>query len=114
LEKVNLQENARGHILTLIESLMMPDTLASRVHLMYLSLLTYLNNVSNYSLGTTILSCLYRALDHEIDFNQQNIGGCMLLLQSWAWYRITCIFPTIEMLSDEDIEAGHDFPLATG
>jgi len=36
----------------------------------------------------------------------------MLLLQSWAWYRIISINPTIDTLSDEDIEVEHDFPLA--
>ena len=108
-----ISQHARAHILTLIGSLLMPDTSASRVHLMYLPLLTDLNNVFNYSWGAAVLAGLYRALDHGVDFNQTNIGGCMLLLQSWAWYRITSITPTIDSLSDEDIEAGHGFPLAT-
>jgi len=47
---------------------------------MYLPLLSNLNNVSNYSWGATLLTCLYRALDHEVDFDQINIVGCMLLL----------------------------------
>jgi len=59
----------------------MPDTLASRVHLMYLLLLAYLNNASNFSWGSAVLVSLYCALDHGVDYNQENIGGCMLLLQ---------------------------------
>jgi len=71
---------ARENILTLIGSLLMSDTSSSRVHLMYLLLLNDLNNVSSYSWGLAVLASLYHALDHGIDFNQENIGGCMLLL----------------------------------
>jgi len=95
---VVISQHARGHILTLIESLLMPDTSASRVYLMHLPLLTDINNIFNYSWGATVLTCLYRALNHGIDFNQTNIGGCMLLLQSWAWYRITSITPLLTRL----------------
>jgi len=77
--------------LTLIESLLMSDTLGSRVHLMYLLLLSDLDNVPNYICGLGVLSCLYRALNHGIDFNQENIEGCMLLLQCWTWDYITCL-----------------------
>jgi len=47
--KIIIAQHARAHILTLIESLLMPDTLGGRVHLMYLLLLADLNNVSNFS-----------------------------------------------------------------
>jgi len=110
---VVISQHAHGHILTLIGSLLMPNTSASRVHLMYLQLLTDLNNVSNYSWGAAVLTCLFRALDHGVDFNQTIIRGCMLLLQSWAWYQITSITPTVDTLSDEDIKAERGFPLAT-
>ena len=40
-------------------------------------------------------------------------SSCMLLLQSWAWYQITSITPTVDSLSDEDIEVGPGFLLAT-
>jgi len=83
---VVISQHARTHSLTLIGNLLMLDTSASRVHLMYLPLLVDLNNVSNYNWGAAVLACLYRALDHGVDFNQINIRGCMLLLQSWAWY----------------------------
>jgi len=45
---------------------------------------------------------MYRSLHHDANFNQQNIEGCMLLLQSWAWDCTTC--PKI-------IEVGLGFPL---
>jgi len=82
--KIIIKQHARAHILTLIGSLLMPDTSGSQVHLMYLLLLADLDNVSNFSWGSTLSVCLYRALDHGINYNQENIGGCMLLLQCWA------------------------------
>jgi len=40
----------------------MPDTSASKVHLMYLLLLADLNNASNFSWGSIVLTSLYRTL----------------------------------------------------
>jgi len=56
----------------------MLNTSTSKVHMMYLLLLTDLNYVSKYS--WTILVYFYWTLDDEIDFNQDNIGNRMLLL----------------------------------
>jgi len=79
-----IAQHARAHILSLIESLLMPNTSTSRVHLMYMLLLADLTHVATYSWGSAVLACLYHALDHRIDYHQDNIGGCMLLLQCWA------------------------------
>jgi len=70
----------RAYILTLIGSILMPNTFATKVHVMYLLKLADLNVVSNYSWGFTVLSCLYCGLDHGIHLSQENIGGCMILL----------------------------------
>jgi len=69
VEDVVIAQHARAHILTLIKSLLMSHTSGSRVHLMYLLLLSELNNVSNYNWGPGVLASLYRALDHGVDFN---------------------------------------------
>jgi len=65
--KIIIAQNAQACILTLIWSLLMPDTSGSQIHLMYLLLLTDLNNVSNFCWGSTLLACLYHALDHDIN-----------------------------------------------
>ncbi|XP_027915963.1 protein MAIN-LIKE 1-like [Vigna unguiculata] len=75
---------AHTHILILIDSMLMLGTLASLVHFMYLPLLRDLVHVSNFSWRSVVLTCLYRALDHGTKFQQDNIGGCILLLQCWA------------------------------
>jgi len=87
----------------------MPGTSAARVHVMYLLKLADLNVVSSYSWGSAILACLYRGLDHGIHLRQENIGGCMILLQCRAWERITSIAPQLDPLSDEEVAAGDGF-----
>jgi len=47
---------------------------------MYMLLLADLIHVATYNWGLVVLACLYCALDHEIEYHQDNIGGCMLLL----------------------------------
>ena len=48
-DNVVIAQHARAHILTLIGSLLMPDTSGGRVHLMYLLLLSNLNNCLLYT-----------------------------------------------------------------
>ena len=92
--------------------MLMPDTSASLVHFMFLPLLRELDHVSNFSWGCTVLACLYCALDHNTKFQQDNIDGCMLLLQCWAWERFTCISPEIQLVTDDEIVAGLALPLS--
>jgi len=66
-------EHAKAHICQLKGSLLMIDTSRSIIHLMHLLLLANLNNVPNYSWGLTVLASLYCALDHGVDFKQENV-----------------------------------------
>ena len=66
-----IAQYARAYILTLIGSILMPYTSATRVHLMYLVRLADLNVVKNYSWGSAVLACLYRCLDHDIPLCQE-------------------------------------------
>lgn len=105
------EQHAKAYILVLIGSALILDTSVSHVHLMYLLLLSDLNNISNYNWALIILVFLYCALHYEIDFNQDNIEGCMLLLQLWAWDHVTCISPHVKPLNDANIDKGLGFSL---
>ncbi|XP_014499489.1 serine/threonine-protein phosphatase 7 long form homolog [Vigna radiata var. radiata] len=107
-----VEQYARAYMLLIIGSILMPDTSASMVHLMYLPLLADLQMVVNYSWASAVLACLYRALDHGTRVDQDNIGDCMILLQCWAWERITCIAPQIHEVNQDDIYGGAVFPVA--
>ncbi|KAL4283111.1 hypothetical protein GQ457_16G014210 [Hibiscus cannabinus] len=90
----------------------MPDKSSAMVHSQYLQFLSLPWEANSYSWGSAILSFLYRELckaskTSNVDGRAWNadIGGCMVLLQSWAWYRMPfvapiCVGPT-------------EFPLAT-
>ncbi|KAL4278762.1 hypothetical protein GQ457_03G027160 [Hibiscus cannabinus] len=103
---------ARAYILRLIGGMLMPDKSSAMVHTQYLQFLNLPWEANSYSWGSAILSFLYRELckaskTSNVDGRALNadIGGCMVLLQSWAWYRMPFIAP---------ICAGPtEFPLAT-
>ncbi|KAL4347549.1 hypothetical protein GQ457_17G024230 [Hibiscus cannabinus] len=103
---------ARAYILRLIGGMLMPDKSSAMVHTQYLQFLNLSWEANSYSWGSAILSFLYRELckaskTSNVDGRALNadIGGCMVLLQSWAWYRMPFIAP---------ICAGpSEFPLAT-
>ncbi|KAH1255360.1 DNA polymerase delta catalytic subunit [Glycine max] len=77
-------KHARAHIMMLISNCLMLDISNARVHFMCLLLLSNLTEISHYSWDATLLASLFRALDRAVKPDQMEIGGCLLLLQSWA------------------------------
>jgi len=112
VDDVVIAQHARAHMMMIIGGCLMPDTSCARVHFTYLLLLSNLTEASYYSWGATVLASLFRALDRVVKSGQTEIGGCLLLLQSWAWDRIKCITPKIDHLSMEEVQEGLKFPLA--
>ncbi|KAH1083226.1 hypothetical protein J1N35_022987 [Gossypium stocksii] len=74
----------RAYIIDLIVGVLMPDANGSTVQLMYLPLLFNLHNTRSYSWGFAVLAMLYRELCRMTDPSAMDIGGCLILLQSWA------------------------------
>lgn len=66
----------------------MSDSNNNRDHLMYLPLLTDLQGVRSYSWGSVVLTMLYRELCQGTEHRTIDIGGYLILLQSWAIYRM--------------------------
>ncbi|KAF1899364.1 hypothetical protein Lal_00019492 [Lupinus albus] len=63
---------------------------------MYLPLLEDLSETFNYSWASVVLVCLYRGLCRTTLISRQiEIGGCLLLLQSWAYDRIPMLTPRL-------------------
>ncbi|KAL4284135.1 hypothetical protein GQ457_16G009180 [Hibiscus cannabinus] len=90
----------------------MPDKSSAMVHTQYLPFLSLSWEAGGYSWGSAILAFLYRemckaAKMSSVDGRALNadIGGCMVLLQSWAWYRLPFLAPICP--------APSEFPLAT-
>ncbi|XP_030949427.1 serine/threonine-protein phosphatase 7 long form homolog [Quercus lobata] len=71
------------------------DKSGDRVHLMWVQQLENLHNPRRYSWGSACLAWLYRELCRASEDTSQ-IGGCLLLLQYWAWARFPYLCPTVE------------------
>ncbi|KAK6142643.1 hypothetical protein DH2020_022991 [Rehmannia glutinosa] len=82
-----------------------------------IALFLLLQDASQYSWGSAVLAVLYRELCTSAEVGKLVIGGPMLLLQIWAWSRITVIVPrTIRSRVPtgrlyEDVDDVDDLPL---
>ncbi|KAG8486235.1 hypothetical protein CXB51_019544 [Gossypium anomalum] len=79
---------ARAYIMHIIGGVLMPNSNNNKVHIQYLPLLTDLRSVRSYSWGSAVLAMLYRELCRKTKPNAVDMGGCLILLQSWALYRM--------------------------
>ncbi|XP_052486346.1 serine/threonine-protein phosphatase 7 long form homolog [Gossypium raimondii] len=79
--------SARAYIMHMIGAVLMPDANDDSVYLSYLPLLADFSTARSYSWGSAVLATLYRELCRATE-PQVNIGGCLILLQSWALYRM--------------------------
>ncbi|KAK5812960.1 hypothetical protein PVK06_028406 [Gossypium arboreum] len=76
---------AQTYIMHIIGGVLMPDANNNKVHLMYLPLLTDLQNFRSYSWGSAVLAMLYRELWRMKKPDALDIGICLILLQSWLF-----------------------------
>ncbi|CAL0316475.1 unnamed protein product [Lupinus luteus] len=93
--QLQLEQYCRAHILHIIGGELIPDKSNNRVHLMYLPLLRNLSQVRRYSWGSACLANLYREMCRATKPNAKAMGGCLILLQSWVWYRHPFLAPTM-------------------
>nr|XP_023900921.1 serine/threonine-protein phosphatase 7 long form homolog [Quercus suber] len=65
-------------------------------------MLTDLCNPRQYSWGSACLAWLYRELCRATDSDASQIGGALLLVQYWAWFRLPFLCPRKEDLPPDD------------
>ncbi|XP_050281394.1 serine/threonine-protein phosphatase 7 long form homolog [Quercus robur] len=87
---------ARCYILALLGDTIFMDKSGDRVHLMWVQQLEDLRNPRRYSWGSACLAWLYRQLCRASDKRASQIGGCLLLVQYWAWARFPFLCPAVE------------------
>ncbi|XP_075665245.1 serine/threonine-protein phosphatase 7 long form homolog [Castanea sativa] len=91
-----LHKYARCYILALLGDTIFMDKSGDRVHLMWVQQLEDLRNPRRYSWGSACLAWLYRELCRASDKKANQISGCLLLVQYWAWARFPYLCPTVE------------------
>jgi len=79
----------------MISDSLIPNKFENIVHLIYLNLLRDFDNIKNYSRGSTCLANLYKELCRASSEVGRVMGGCAILLQSWAWYHMPFITPRV-------------------
>ncbi|XP_075655029.1 serine/threonine-protein phosphatase 7 long form homolog [Castanea sativa] len=94
-EEDQLHKYARCYILALLGDTIFMDKFGDRVHLMWVQQLEDLRNPRRYSWGSACLAWLYQKLCRASEDTSQ-IGGCLLLLQYWAWARFPYLCPAVE------------------
>lgn len=84
----------RAYCLYLIGSVLFPDKTGNLVHIKWLAMLEKEPiEIGTYSWGSACLSCLYRGMCDAAYKGVHDIMGCTILIQAWAYSRITCMAP---------------------
>ncbi|RYR08104.1 hypothetical protein Ahy_B05g075656 [Arachis hypogaea] len=83
----------RGYIMQLISGILFPDASDSRVHIRWLPQLENLDACGRLSWGSAVLAWLYRQMCRTTEHGQRNLGGCVSLMLSWAYHRISLVRP---------------------
>ncbi|KAL8156428.1 hypothetical protein AgCh_001497 [Apium graveolens] len=95
----------RAYILQLLGGILFTDHQGCQVHCMFLPLLEDLSSCQKLSWGAGVLAFLYRELCKSSKIGKEEITGCLLLLQLWAWTRLPtlALIPSGPSLDTQDI-----------
>ena len=58
--------------------------------------------MDRWSFGSGVLAYLYRELCKSVDPERKNMGGCVLLLQLWAWFLNNIKREVLKLLNNLD------------
>ncbi|KAH1216004.1 Serine/threonine-protein phosphatase 7 long form [Glycine max] len=96
-EFANIQDyvDDEEHLKIFIGGVLLVDKSSKRVPMRYLQFLVAFEECSTYTWRAATLSYLYREMCNTTDYNVQSIGGCVLLIQLWAWERCPKLVPSI-------------------
>ena len=95
-EEDQLHKYARCYILALLGDTIFIDKSGDRVHLMWVQQLDDLRNPQRYNWGSACLAWLYQELCRASNKETSQIGGCLLLVQYWAWVRFPYLCPAVK------------------
>ncbi|MFQ6636303.1 hypothetical protein Gotur_013151, partial [Gossypium turneri] len=85
----------QAYILEMIGDYLMPDLSRNLVHLRWLLKLVDFRVAGKFSWGPTMLATMHREMYEATPPNKAKIGGCLSLLQSWAWFHFPFLHPRV-------------------
>ncbi|CAH9101989.1 unnamed protein product [Cuscuta epithymum] len=90
---IEVIQHTKTLIWQLLSGLLFPST-SGRVSLYFLELLhDNVENLTRWSWGSAVLAFLYHNLCEAAKADTSSIGGCLILLQLWAWERLPMVRP---------------------
>lgn len=90
---VELKHYTQSYVLQLKGGVLFTDHSGGQVHCMYIPLIHDLGKCAKLSRGSAVLEFLYMELCKACHKDKDEIAGCQLLLQLWAWSRLHCLAP---------------------
>ncbi|XP_061352903.1 serine/threonine-protein phosphatase 7 long form homolog [Gastrolobium bilobum] len=99
----------RALIMRVLRGLLFVDTASSYVPVRFLLFLDDFHRTGTFSWGSAVLAYLYRELARATDIARSEMGGCVLLLQLWAWKRLRRVAPPLPDVVDQEAVYGHRF-----
>ncbi|KAK1401530.1 hypothetical protein POM88_001135 [Heracleum sosnowskyi] len=84
----------QAYLLQLLGGVLFTDHQGSQVHCMFIPLLQIFSHCETLSWGSGVLAYLYRELCKSCKIGVEEIAGCVLLVQLWAWTRL----PTLALV----------------
>ena len=100
----------RAYLMRLFGGFLLCDKSSSEVPCRYIKLLGGdLAKTATYSWGSAVLAILFRELCQATSTSVKDVGGCLLLLQIWAWSRFPAISPPIPPPSDPSDHYGRRY-----
>ncbi|CAH9103670.1 unnamed protein product [Cuscuta europaea] len=89
-------QHARVVVWQLLGGLLFPNTSGDKIRLYFLEILNGdLADARRWSWGSAVLGFLYHYLCKGSKWNARQIGGCLHLLQLWAWERLPMLRPQL-------------------
>ncbi|XP_074374417.1 serine/threonine-protein phosphatase 7 long form homolog [Apium graveolens] len=95
-ETVSLDEvmhRTRCYLVHLIAGVLFTDIFGGCINPKYLLFLRDLDSCGEYAWGAVVLAFLYRELCKGCKTDKEEVAGCLLLLQLWAWERLPTLTP---------------------
>ncbi|VFQ63818.1 unnamed protein product [Cuscuta campestris] len=91
---VDYLQHARAIMFKLLGGSLFPNTTGNKVSLYLLEIIMGdANTVRGRAIGSAVLSYLYRSMCRASATSAAQIGGCLVLLQIWAWERLPMTRP---------------------
>ncbi|VFR00065.1 unnamed protein product [Cuscuta campestris] len=91
---VDYLQHARAIMFKLLGGSLFPNTTGNRVSLYLLEIIMGdANIVRGRAIGSAVLNYLYRSMCRASATSESQIGGCLVLLQLWAWERLPMTRP---------------------